>query len=367
MSGLKVLCIAPYPVEGASARLRVLQYFPHFRARGWQVDYRPFMDSAFFRGFYQPGRRLRKVLRLLGMAWRRLGDARLAKDYDVVFLHREAAFFGPPIVEKLIARSGVPLVFDFDDAIHVPYISPTFGKLASLVKCPQKTPATIALSRAIVAGNRHLEDYARALNPNVVLVPTVVDTEVVCPAEKKTGEPLVLGWMGTHSTFPYLETLFPVLQNLAKRHDFILRVIGAGRDAQLDGVQVDNRRWNLESETRDLQGFGIGLYPIPENQWSLGKSGFKAVQYAAVGIPAVCSPVGATCDIVTDGVHGFLPRTNDEWETRLSQLISDASLRRQLGEAGRARAQEWYCLEKQAPRLSQVLLDTAQHTTESAQ
>lgn len=355
MPQVKVLCIAPYPVEGASARLRVLQFFPSLRAMGLEMCYRPFMDSQFFKRFYEPGHILRKTLRLSGMTLRRFADIKRSRAFDVVLIHREAVFFGPPLVEKLIARyAGKPVVFDFDDAIHVSYVSPTYGKLATLIKYPQKTPQIIAFSRAVIAGNHHLQEYARGINPAVTLIPTVVDANIVKPAPK-SGGPTVLGWIGTHSTYPYLAAIFPVLQQLARRHDFVLRVIGAGRDVQLEGVNVDNRRWGLETEVGDLQSLDIGLYPLPEDEWAVGKSGFKAVQYMAVGIPAVCSPVGATRDLITDGVHGFLPATPIEWQNCLESLLTDAELCRSMGNEGRARVQEWYCLEKQAPRLRNVL------------
>lgn len=357
-SALKVLCLAPYPVEGASARLRVLQFFPHLRAAGMEMAFRPFMDSRFFRGFYQPGRHLPKTLRLMALTLRRLGDVRRAAGYDVVFIQREALLFGPPVIETLIARRlGKPVVFDFDDAIHVPSISPTYGRLAGLVKYPQKTPQNIRMSRAVIAGNRHLEAYARDLNSNVTLIPTVVDANLVRPAQReqrKTG-PLVLGWMGTHSTYPYLQTLFPTLQEVAKQRDVLLRVIGAGCKFVVPGVKVDDRPWSLKSETADLQSFDIGLYPMPEDEWSIGKSGFKAIEYMAVGIPALCAPVGATCDIIEEGAQGYLPATPAEWQQRLLQLIDDADLRHRLGKAGRRRVEEWYCLEHQAPRLQEVL------------
>ncbi|MBV9867589.1 MAG: glycosyltransferase family 4 protein [Abitibacteriaceae bacterium] len=368
---LKLLCIAPYPLEAPSVRYRVTQFLPHLRQAGIQADFRPFMDSRFYRRFYQPSYKLQKALRLVGFTLRRLSDAARATDYDAVFIHREAALFGPPLIETLIARYvKKPIVFDFDDAIHVPFISPTYGKLATWLKYPQKTPDIVRLSSAVVVGNRYLEDYATPLNANVNLVPTVVDAHKVKPlgcthapiaANKK--QPVVLGWMGSHSTTPYLESLAPVLQEVARRHDITLRVVGARRSVAIPGVEVDNRQWSLKTETADLQSFDIGLYPIIEDQWSLGKSGFKAIEYMAVGIPAVCSPVGATCDIVQHGVHGFLPRNEAEWTEQLGTLIEDKSLRRNLGQAGRARVEDWYCLERQAPRLQMVLETATQHSS----
>lgn len=359
----RVLCLAPYPVEGPSARYRVLQYLPNLREAGFDCIYRPFMESDFYRGFYRPGGALRKALGLGGSLLRRLGDARRARGYDVVFIHREAALFGPPLIERFIAHTlRKPVVFDFDDAIHLPNASPTHGWAAGTLKCPQKTPEIVHLSRAVIAGNRHLQEYAVNLNPNVTMIPTVVDADAVRPRADPTGagQPIVLGWMGTHTTFPYLEALFPTLQEVAKRHSFVLRIVGAGREqVSLPGVEVDNRVWSLDREVTDLQSFDIGLYPMPHDAWALGKSGFKAVQYMAVGIPPVCAPVGATCDLIDDGVQGYLPASPVEWAQRLCHLIEDAALRARLGQAGRARIEDWYCLRRQAPRLKAVLEQAA--------
>jgi glycosyltransferase involved in cell wall biosynthesis len=190
----------------------------------------------------------------------------------------------------------------------------------------------------------------------------VVDDDIVKPRSHKSGgrdEEIVLGWIGSHSTYPYLESLFPILQEVSRRHPFILRTVGAGREVSVPGVKVDNRRWSLKDELADLQSFDIGIYPIVHDNWSLGKSGFKAVQYMAVGIPAVCSPVGATCDIVEDGTHGFLPDSPQEWVEKLSLLIKDAQLRSHLGSAGRRRVEEWYSLKRQAPNLKAVLEQAA--------
>ena len=117
---------------------------------------------------------------------------------------------------------------------------------------------------------------------------TVVDNNIFTPIEKANDVP-VLGWIGTHSTFSFLESLFPVLERLAKTHRFKLCIVGAGKKGIIvPGVDVEELDWKLERETSDFQSFDIGLYPITPSssaneQWILGKSGFKAIQYMAVG------------------------------------------------------------------------------------
>src|SRR5205814_5275376 len=104
---------------------------------------------------------------------RRLETLRAAREADVVYLFREAALLGPAIIERLLARTGVPLVFDFDDAVFEPYVSPSNGYL-SLLKFPGKTAAICRLSAHVMAGNRYLADYARRYNDCVTVVPTTI-------------------------------------------------------------------------------------------------------------------------------------------------------------------------------------------------
>ena len=71
--------------------------------------------------------------------------------------------------------------------------------------------------------------------------------------------------------------------------------------------------WSLEREVEDFQSFDIGLYPIVDDGWSAGKSGFKAIQYMAVGIPHVVTPLGACAEIGEPGVTHFCASSRDEW------------------------------------------------------
>ena len=138
----------------------------------------------------------------------------------------------------------------------------------------------------------------------------------------------VIGWIGTHSTYPYLESIFPALQDLARSHRFLLKIIGSGRDRiRVPGVSVQTLDWSLEREVEDFQSFDIGLYPIIDDGWSAAKSGFKAIQYMAVGIPYVVTPLGASAEIGEPGVTHFCASSRDEWCEALSRLLRDGELR----------------------------------------
>jgi glycosyltransferase involved in cell wall biosynthesis len=174
----------------------------------------------------------------------------------------------------------------------------------------------------------------------------------------------VLGWIGTHSTFPYLEMIFPALQQLARNHSFRLKVIGAGRErVELPGVEVESLSWNLAREIADFQSFDIGLYPINAklyaDQWAAGKSGFKAIQYLSVGVPYVVTPIAACKEIGEPGRTHLFAETDEEWREALMRLLTDAELRRRMGEAGRRHALAHYTVPVQADKLARALREAA--------
>ncbi len=355
---MRVLFLASFPVQAACTRYRCTQYFDYLRQQGVECTLRPFLSPALFDTLYQRGDHLVKALQLSLSALRRLRDIAAASRFDVVFVQREAALFGPPFVEWLMTKvMKRPMVFDFDDAIFVPYVSPTYGRFATLLKFPQKTVTNIRLSRHVIAGNNYLADYAKKFNANVTVIPTVVDTSQWTPKyeTRNTQHALTIGWIGSPTTTQYLKPLLPVLDELSHRHTFTLKIVGASETFSLNGTPIQNERWQLDHEITDFQSLDIGVYPITEDEWSIGKSGFKAIQYMAAGVPCVASPVGVNKEIVQDGVNGFLAATPQEWKEKLSLLIEDAALRQRLGAAGRRTVEERYSLQVQAPRLLEVL------------
>jgi len=163
-----------------------------------------------------------------------------------------------------------------------------------------------------------------------------------------------LAGIGTHSTFPYLGIDFSGVGRLARRHKFRLKVVGAGKEGiSVPGVEVENSAWEIDREVEDFQSIDIGLYPIDASLysgWASGKSGFKAVQYMAVGVPYVATPVGGSTEIGEEERRHLFATTNEEWQQALDNLLSNPDRRKQMGAAGRCHVIEHYGLEAQADK-----------------
>jgi glycosyltransferase involved in cell wall biosynthesis len=362
---MKVLALASYPKEAACTRYRVEQFVEPLAERGITVTVRPFIDSDLFARLYQQRSWLRTALGLTKSGLLRLRDVVAAANADVVLVQREAMLIGPPIIEWLTKRVlRRPMVLDLDDATYVSYTSPTYGSVGRILKWSGKTDDLIRWANAVICGNRFIADYVSNKGARARIIPTIVDTNIFRPAEdqRDNAEP-VLGWIGTHSTFPYLEAIFPVLIDLAQRHKFRLRIVGAGRDdIELSGVTVENIPWTLDREVKHFRSLDIGLYPIEESLyegWASGKSGFKAIQYMAVGIPFVATPVGGSREIGEPGRTHLDATTRDEWYRALDELLSHPDRCRLMGAAGREYALQHYALEDQADKLAAVLREVA--------
>ncbi|HEX8844384.1 MAG TPA: glycosyltransferase family 4 protein [Pyrinomonadaceae bacterium] len=363
---MKVLALASYPVEAAATRYRLEQFIAPLAERGITLKVSPFLNSRQFASLYNRKRLPRTALGLVGSTLRRFGNVIQAQNADVVLVQREAMLFGPPFFEWLTGRLGKrPLVLDLDDATYVSYTSPTYGRLGSLLKWFSKTDELIRWARVVTCGNRAIAEYVSGKGGRARVIPTVVDLERFRPRAAAAGSgPPVLGWVGTHSTFKYLAMIFPALRELARTVPFRLKIVGAGVEKiELPGVEVENLSWNMEREIEDFRSLDIGLYPIDAklyaDNWAAGKSGFKAIQYMAVGIPYVVSPVGACVEIGEAGLTHLFASTPTEWTAALKDLLTDEAKRRRMGEAGRRHAEEHYNVPLQADKLAAALGEAA--------
>jgi glycosyltransferase involved in cell wall biosynthesis len=360
---MRVLAFASYPVEAAATRYRLQQFVEPLSRLGISLTIKPFLDSKGFDSLYRRRALGATGLGLLKAVARRMGDVYATRKANVVLIQREAMIFGPPVIEWLSIRMGrCPMVLDLDDATYVPYTSPTYGKFGKALKWFSKTDDLIRWANVVTCGNRAIAEYAESKGARTRIIPTVVDTDVFVPKPRPPNGPIVLGWIGTHSTFPYLREIFPVLQELARTHRFRLKIVGAGTNTvNIPGVDVENLEWKLEREVEHFQSFDVGLYPIDPSlyaeKWAAGKSGYKAIQYMAVGIPFVAAPVGAMAEIGEAAVTHFSATSKDEWLRALERLLSDPQLRHTMGASGRRHVVQHYSLSDQADKLASALYE----------
>ncbi|MEJ8756230.1 glycosyltransferase [Pontibacter sp. H259] len=349
---MKVLFVVPYPVgKAASQRYRVEQWLPVLDEQSINYKLVPFWDSSTWAILYRKGYTLQKLIGLVTGMLRRLLLLFQLPAYNYIFIHREATPVGPPWFEWLAAEVlRKKLIFDFDDAIWLPDTSENNAAAASL-KWQQKTAQTIKWSYKVSAGNNYLKEYALKYNPNAVYLPTVLDTHQKYKTQKEQlTAGVTIGWIGSHSTVPYLKLIEPVLQQLEQNYTFDFIVIADQKpDFKLRSLQFIP--WSEQTEIESLLKLNIGVMPLPDTEWAKGKCAFKALQYMALGIPAVVSAVGANTVAMPDGVCGYTCSSTKEWYEKLELLLQYNELQTKLGRNGILWVEQNYSVQAHAHTL----------------
>jgi len=354
----RILFLTPSPIESASERYRVYQFLPFLEKAGFQCTVLPFAAQALHQAIQRE--RLTSKLLLTPLCYlRRAVQLPAMARYDAVIVHRGIFPFPWPALERLIFRSGKKLIFDFDDAVHVGHQNIGAAKYPWIyrLKYGPGVNEMLRLAWHVIAGNRTLAEHAVKFNRRVSVIPTVVDVEQYAyQAPRVSDEPLTIGWVGSRSTSPYLVEVGEALRRLSAAHPGKVRFRFFGdAERKLELANCESSPFSLSREIADLKSIDIGIMPVPDNEWTRGKCAFKAIQYMALGIPCVVSPVGMTTELVQHDVNGFCARTPEEWYWALDHLVKNAQTRQRFSEAGRKTIESRYALQCWAPRLVELL------------
>jgi glycosyltransferase involved in cell wall biosynthesis len=343
---MRVLFLTQFDERGASSRCRVYQYLPGLRERG--IEATALADLP-------PAREL----------------VRSARDVDVVYVQKRRLPL--PLLARL-RRAAAALVFDFDDAIWL-QCRPGRGVRPAPVAKRLRLAAQLRLSDRVVAGNSYLAAYAARFSRSVTVLPTPVDLSRFAPApasrlpapgsndlrspgawSREPGAAVRLGWVGHADNLVYLRDLEPAFRSLAREFPELSLHVVSSAPYRESALPVDNVTWSLEREASCFGGFDIGLMPLPDDLWTRGKCAYKALEYMAAGLPAVCSPVGMNREVIRDEETGFLAAGPAAWADALRRLIRDPQLRARMGEAGRAAVRANYALPLMTDRLVAELI-----------
>lgn len=338
----------PYPKGCApSQRFRFEQYESFLQENGFQIDYAPFFTERIWFILYEKGHYFRKTFYILLSFFNRFILLFSIKKFDYVFIHREMAPLGPPVFEFILSKIiHKRFIYDFDDAIWLPNFSQANASFEKL-KMYTKVNKIMKWADRISAGNDYLAQHAKKFNQNVCVIPTTIDTihyhNISCDQQK---EPITIGWTGSHSTMRYLDTIIPILRDLEQEYLFKFRII-SDKKPSFNLHSMEFVKWQKDSEIKDLAQIQIGLMPLVEDKWAAGKCGFKGLQYMSLGIVAVMSPIGVNRQIVKDGINGFLVESENDWKEVLIKLMSNPSLRKEIGLKGKQTIFDHYSVRSQ--------------------
>ncbi len=356
---IRICALTLYPYDTIPGqRFRIEQWEPILNKDRITIDYYSFADSKLIATMPLTGNFFGKVFGLISASIGRLTHLLKLPQYDVIYLYRAAAMVGPSILERIIKLFGKPIVFDFDDAIFLTDTAAA-NRRFGWAKFSGKTSGICRLSDHVIVGNSYLAEYAKQFNQNVTIVPSGVDTVKFIPQKRKRdGNKIIVGWTGSSTSQTHLEMFSPMLKAVFANQSEIELHVHSDREPVLPQIPFVWHRWTTENEVEVLSTFDIGIMPIPDDKWSRGKCAMKALLYMSLGIPTICSNVGANRDVISNGLNGLLCTTTEDWVNAVKSLVNDCKLRRRLGDAGRQTIEERFSAEQCASLFTKVVIDT---------
>jgi len=347
-----ILVLTMYGDLAASSRQRVGQYIEILQKNNFNIQVEPLFPNEYLEDIFNTKKP--SFIKILYWYLKRLNIVVRSSNFDLVWIQYELFPQLPSIFESIILFCNKNFILDYDDAIFHKY--DLWGNSFSRLFLRKKLELLASKSKAIICGNSYIKEWADKHCQNTVLIPTVINFEKYNGFKVKKSNSLpVIGWIGSPATWLYMEPLIELLDELSSTHNFEILIVGSGHHIDLQNFTF--KSWNEESEISDIASMDIGIMPLFEDPWALGKCGYKLIQYMACSKPVIASPVGVNCNIVEEGVNGFFANTADEWKAAIIKLVSDKNLRNSMGNAGALRINESFSFDSQASNLLKLLHD----------
>lgn len=299
----------------------------------------------------------------------------LVNNYDLIVLQRQLQ----RDILKLIKgaqSNGVKVVFDIDDsAISIPPSNPNYmvwgkdkRKVRSLATAYLKSgsvpkairgmtvdevveKATItrqgildnikAADMVTVTTQSLKEEYTR-FNDNIVVLPNQMIMEFWKDLEyiKHPGR-IWVGWAGGWTHYKDLKIIRSAVREMIRRHDNVdLVLIGFDQAKDIVFEDIASDRVVTFPWSKDLKGYrkyvnslDVVLAPSYDSRFNAGKSSIRCLEAWCCGIPVVGSPT-TYGETIKECGGGLVAKRPKDWVKGLSRLITNESLRGNMGKAG---------------------------------
>ncbi len=271
----------------------------------------------------------------------------LAKKYDIVYMTKVAK---SRFVKNLRKKTEAYLVYDFGDAIWLDKKIDFKGLITNV--------------DSVTTDNTYTAEYVTIFNKNCTVIPDLPQIEEFDKArsiiKSKDKNKIVLGWVGSPSSFYNFHQIYKPLENLFSKYSNLhLRLVGVGHNPNLP--PFNNVRYSIlpyynQSEMiREIMAMDIGLFPLCDDEAALVRGILKATVYMSGGAVVVSSPIGQCKDFIQDGVNGILANSSEEWEHKLEILINNPDLREKIAQVGLEFVRREFTIEKSFLKLLKVL------------
>ena len=152
---------------------------------------------------------------------------------------------------------------------------------------------------------------------------------------------IILIWVGTSVNLSFLKRIIPELDNCAAslykmNKQLILKVVcNNPLNADTCFLKIENVIWSRNVAIQELAQAHIGIMPLVENRFTMGKGGFKLIQYLAIGLPVIASAVGFNKQVVSEDCGYLIDDATDltGWSICIKELNDPAKYKKMADNA----------------------------------
>ncbi len=213
----------------------------------------------------------------------------------------------------------------------------------------------------VVVSTPFLAKKYKELNPHVYIVPNAINLKAwdKYPTEHSKKE-IRIGWSGGGTHDDDLRTIeAPIKEILAENKDVTFHILNGCPDFFKDQSKITwHRDWfwidRYPAGLKRLR-FDIGIAPLVDCDFNRGKSNLRNLEYAALGIPAVCANVGHFKETLSGNPGVFLYDDAKGFKTKLQALIDSPEMRTHMGRHNHRWLAENFHVDRVAHHYASVL------------
>jgi hypothetical protein len=299
--------------------------------------------TTYWRG-YLPMKALPGQVRMLGP------DSLALSDDGVLTLHGNEGtsiwqFLGDDGRSRValqLRRQGVRTLMEVDDN-YLRYAPPLYGKYGAWTKTHKEAVAngtgySVEMHRVvvpqmdgiIVATEQLANEYAE-WNDHVYHCPNSVDPGD-WDVERAPSEKLRIGYYGSPSHAKDWPLVKKAMKRLARNPDVEI-VLAGFSPAGWTGTILP---WadDLFAARQNIGRIDVGIAPLVENRWSLGKSDVKALEYAMGGAMPILQDAAPYSPWKNAGWE-WMAKTEQDWYDLLHEIVANRDLVPTLAQAAK--------------------------------
>lgn len=325
----QIIFFPKYGLISPSYRVRFLSYKKYLNENNINVLTKELFSENFFINKIHNNKI--QIFKLIYFYFKRLKDLVMIKKPFLAVVHIELLPYVPIIAELIFKFRKIPYVIDIDDSVYLRFKNKNkFFYIIDKIKFIYM----FKNSCSILAGNHFHVNSIKKYNQNILYLPTNINLNYNLNFQYlKKNKKFTIVWIGTPSTTFYLKSIVNVLNKLVKENDIEIKLIGADMKI-IKELICTSIKWKLQTEISEISKCHLGIMPLNNSDWELGKCAYKILQYMSLKLPVVASPVGVNTEIITDNFNGMLATNENEWYSKILLLKNNTDLNKKISEEG---------------------------------